>query len=839
VTFELKGVGCPESLSKRVEAAVVRSKVSLSNDVVQFKKVFIYGGSSYDKNFTSEEVRVSNDTIEEIYWKLDIRETLKEKAFSINTTTGKLTDSVDDAITPLKFFFIPNETKHYESKVYLSIYDKDHKLIEPSPYKEITLMGEGTSPRIYFDKKEIIMPIVPLGFESKVRFKIINEGYDNTKLTYRWFCQNGPNIKVTFLDGEEIGMLRNELKMELYFVTNKPISFTGNLTFIDSDNRENTILVSGTCDNSLFTSFSFQQRQYENVAIEEENDGINLKVLKENENPDIGDFDDKKSEQKSQSAVSSALTSTKANIVGYQRISSKVMNNTCKYIKRYFNLVLPNSPIGEFPADIMKNHGEILFDFIFLYTGKAIPFKLASLDDDYGKSVIQIRNQYLELIKSLQSEGALLNTIFPEYLMEFKHYYKYLSLDKDTGRLLQSNWQTNKKRIKKAWAYINKESWIHLIYQILKIYYLVRVSTKSLKQSVKILKDEQQNIATNSKFKSSNVYSPQELILLRWVQAMVDNLYPNTNKKIINFSDDFLDGKAMTAILLAYLPNIEEEYKLSKKKNVPEHKYTINNDKILEIFNDYGVYSHMKAEYLSFPTARENLLFITMLFQNLQHFIPRDTLIFSCTLGDTILKSVNLANNTNKRIQYIIKKEGSDDFNIGSPHNLVSSEIKIDPNTPHGVDFNIAFKSRISAPVQGKIYFISTKNEGSSMQAAPLVFLLESKITSRRSIGQIYSFKSNLYRTIQIKFPVRSPIQTKDRVDYTIHLYQQKKAIVETKKKSFKQTLAKPTNNLGNVLYKVFFTKFNDDTKMTIRLDYDSKFNLFNYKFLTVLTFNF
>ena len=823
----MKGVGCPETLSKKVMASVIRSKVSLSNDLVHFKKVFIYAGSLYDKNyFSKEEVRLSNDTIEDIYWKLDTSEIMKEKAFNIDTTSGLLAENEESSATSLKFFFTPNETKVYESKVYISIYDKNHKLISPSPYKEITLYGEGTYPRIYFDKREIIFPIVIPGFESKVRFKIMNEGYDNTKLTYRWFCQNGPNLKVIYLDGEEIGMLKNELRMDVLYTSNKPISFTGTLTFIDSDNRENGILVSGTCDNSLFSSFSFQQRQCENVEIVDENDEINLKLIKENETNDNGgdNDDDKKSVAKSQSQSAASSAASRGGILGFQKISTKVLNNACKYLKRYLNLVLPNSTIGEFPNDMMKDHGDLLFDFIQIYTGKAYPFKINVLEDDYGRSVLQIRNQYLELIKALQSDGAFLNTVIPEYLMEFKHYYKYIFSDKNTERLLQTNWQQNKKKFKKAWQYLNKESWIHLIYQILKIYYLIRVTPKSLKQSVKFLSDDLQNVICTTTYKSSNVYSFQELILLRWIKASVDYIYPNTSKKVINFSDDFLDGKAITSILLSYLPNIEDEYKLPKRKNVPEHKYNINNEKILEILGDFGVVNHMKPEFLSFPTAREMLLFMIMMFQNLQHFIPRDTLIFSCILGDTILKSVNLANNTKKRIDYIVKKEGSDDFNIESPHNLVSNEIKIDPYTPGGVDFNIAFKSRIFAPVYGKIYFISSKNEG-GLQAAPLVFLLESKITSRRSIGQIYSFKTNMYKTTQVKFPVRSPIAM-TKIDFNIYLYQKKKVAHDKKVKKQRKPEVNVRKSIvpNDVIYKVFFLKYTDESKNVIRLDYDSKF---------------
>jgi len=49
-------------------------------------------------------------------------------------------------------------------------------------YVEIFMKGVGQNPRLLFDRKEIILPVVPLGFLATTTFRVINDGYDNLVL---------------------------------------------------------------------------------------------------------------------------------------------------------------------------------------------------------------------------------------------------------------------------------------------------------------------------------------------------------------------------------------------------------------------------------------------------------------------------------------------------------------------------------------------------------------------------------------------------------------------------------------------------------------------------------
>jgi hypothetical protein len=57
------------------------------------------------------------------------------------------------------------------------------------------------------------------------------------------------------------------------------------------------------------------------------------------------------------------------------------------------------------------------------------------------------------------------------------------------------------------------------------------------------------------------------------------------------------------------------------------------------------------------------LLFLIQLFYALPHYIPkREPIVFSCILGEEIVKSIDLLNPTSKPISYWAKKEGHADF---------------------------------------------------------------------------------------------------------------------------------------------------------------------------------
>ena len=157
-----------------------------------------------------------------------------------------------DIFVSIEITFMPKVQKEYKGQVTLRVVDSEGVTTN----KVIRLEGEGLFPRLYFDKRELILPIVPLGWESSIKFKIKNEGYENEEINaeFESYPQGALPIKLIWSENNHnIGLMKNELKCEVKFMSLKPITFTTKLIFYDKEGKQFPIQVAGTTDNCLFT----------------------------------------------------------------------------------------------------------------------------------------------------------------------------------------------------------------------------------------------------------------------------------------------------------------------------------------------------------------------------------------------------------------------------------------------------------------------------------------------------------------------------------------------------------------------------------------------------------
>jgi len=123
------------------------------------------------------EIMLSNPDKYDVGWRLDVSTLNADKVFQIQPTEGRV-ESGQRII--IKAFFNPFAPGVYERSV--PLYLDDPELPQNMSYVDIQLKGEGAFPRLLFDRKEIILPVVPLNVKSKCLFRIINDGYENLNL---------------------------------------------------------------------------------------------------------------------------------------------------------------------------------------------------------------------------------------------------------------------------------------------------------------------------------------------------------------------------------------------------------------------------------------------------------------------------------------------------------------------------------------------------------------------------------------------------------------------------------------------------------------------------------
>jgi hypothetical protein len=102
------------------------------------------------------DVTISNPDMTSINWAIDRDLLEKSKVFQMNPIEGKLDPGASSSI---RVTFNPLEPLEYHARIPVYV-DGDRS----KAYLMIELRGEGQEAKIYFDRREIILPCIPLGF---------------------------------------------------------------------------------------------------------------------------------------------------------------------------------------------------------------------------------------------------------------------------------------------------------------------------------------------------------------------------------------------------------------------------------------------------------------------------------------------------------------------------------------------------------------------------------------------------------------------------------------------------------------------------------------------------
>jgi len=167
----------------------------------------------------------------------------------------------------------------------------------------------------------------------------------------------------------------------------------------------------------------------------------------------------------------------------------------------------------QFPQDVIVQNGGQVFELITYLSGKKPPGQanakmLQAASANNAKDVLKVLlTQYEELINFLKINGAHLNTVRPEYLLHKDEYSKFLKMYPKEENMKQ-------KTIERVFPYLSMEAWITIFYQILRIYFLNRVTPKNFKTLPGVPAADSTVDAVMTK---SNIYSVSETILLKWM----------------------------------------------------------------------------------------------------------------------------------------------------------------------------------------------------------------------------------------------------------------------------------------------------------------------------------
>jgi hypothetical protein len=202
------------------------------------------------------------------------------------------------------------------------------------------------------------MPVVPLNVETSSSFRIINDGYENCNLKCQFMDDvAGLDVRVLFPEGQNIGITRQKLKVDLTWKYHKPISFCLKLEFIDDLNRTFVIPISGTTDNCILTNYTYFLRNEHKFVIKTEGQLQLIENIPDPTNHQPG----LQRKHSSHSLRSNVTGRSVVSYLGVNPISPAILSNTIDYINRYLNSNMLTTTIREFPGSFIESDGQQIF----------------------------------------------------------------------------------------------------------------------------------------------------------------------------------------------------------------------------------------------------------------------------------------------------------------------------------------------------------------------------------------------------------------------------------------------------------------------------------------------
>lgn len=239
------GLAVSPALRRAVSAHAVPARIVISPRHVDFGACIVRS-ASYPY---LAELTVSNvDPLREpLAWEIDASALPEGGLLELAPTSGFL--GADEAAT-VRISFAP-EVPCAVEKLSLPVYLGGDR---SKPYVMLDLSARGVRPRLAFDRSEVVLPAVPLGFTSAATFLIINDGYENLELAHKLPADSAKvPLTLTFPEGNMVGLGVPQLPVVLSFSSKKPMSFTAKVFFIDEEGRRYGINVTGSTDNSPLT----------------------------------------------------------------------------------------------------------------------------------------------------------------------------------------------------------------------------------------------------------------------------------------------------------------------------------------------------------------------------------------------------------------------------------------------------------------------------------------------------------------------------------------------------------------------------------------------------------
>ncbi|XP_021263655.1 cilia- and flagella-associated protein 47 isoform X2 [Numida meleagris] len=488
----------------RVKAVVLKSPLELSSTELIFTRHSSAIHSNLpDECLDSQMLDLKNISRQQLTWKLncdDAGKNMEDSIFKFSQQTGFLDPGQK---TSIAVFFCSSYPGTYASETSVCLNDN------PSRYK-VTLSGTVKSPKMNFDPPFLKLMPVPLDVKTETAIKIIPQDYLRKSRIQvelpELELEDGDRISplsIQFPEGQDIIPLLDGTNMELSchisFESSTPVSFLGNIFFIDEDENRFSLQIAATAENCILTIYSYlalhrSEQQITLISNEDCSSGevvlhpfsspqslssstssssfgliaetydswsesdITLENDESAEMSEESETDSQSDESENKSELPFSSNEDKEEII-FQKTVTAVQNwfTLFGWSKGPNPISIPHSLRSDVCKVQMTSSQEKVFkhnldkgtiyNMLFHLSGQSLPGITLnqSLPLDPVERMLQLHWQYSTLLTFLKSRGASLPHVIPEYLFEPDDYKKWTKMQ----AVLQAHAANSKKGVEK------------------------------------------------------------------------------------------------------------------------------------------------------------------------------------------------------------------------------------------------------------------------------------------------------------------------------------------------------------------------------------------------------
>lgn len=689
------------------------------------------------------------------------------------------------------------------------------------PYLVLVVRGCGVFPRLDFSTQSVALQTVPLGIRSRALFYIMNNGYDDLKLSHRPAGQSPVPINVSFPDGNMLGLTMAKIPVEVSFRSDAAVSFKSTIEIVDSEGKAYSIKVAGAADNSALTNYSFLQNYsrsfgyyfrdgkavqfigkqrmaaYERQELREKEKARRLRTAAKEGKDGSKDgtsggagLGTSRSDAGGPSLEEELSKAAASEEVDPTKPADAIDPRLPEFLKVWLSVNVMASPLDQpFPNDFIASNGRRAYEAVETMAGAKVP-GLIRVRGSSPNLWRELCGQYDALLLFLKERGALLNHVPSRDLLGPDLYLKAREHEAEQEAAARGV-KPSASALREAAALweaeyeaLSTRAWTTLLLQAIRVFVLARITPKAFGALPGVLLPPPKKTdkpkpkdGIDPELARSNVYTVAEGLVLKWASYHVNATTPSTAlpKRITDLDSSWADGSILCHVLHSHRRSLVDGepsspaakgllagyVQVTEMANLKNPKVRHDNyTRAVAAMQHLRVGLDVGEGLLLEAQPAITLLLALHLYMFLPQLVPRTTVDFGSTLGATTSKSIELRNPAPRAVKYVAMLEGSGDFRIPQGEVTVPAKGK--------ADFVVELTPRFSAPVEARLSLYAER--AGSVQASHMVFAVRSRVDARLPL-QSKELETECYEPASCDFDVVNPFKT--AATFSVSLNQQ------------------------------------------------------------------